>query len=60
MSQKTRGRERRSQAIVRREGVWVHFSERERVGVLEGERDGDGDGDGKVVGWERVETIVER
>lgn len=45
--------------MVRREGVWVHFPERggrgERVGALEGERSGGG----KVVGWERVETMVD-
>lgn len=52
----TRGRERRSQERVRGVGVWVQFRGHAVAGRggLEGEREGGG----KVVGWERVETMV--
>lgn len=47
----TRGRERRSQRRVRGVGVWVQ-GVWGRVGL------GEGEGGGKVLGWERVVTIV--
>lgn len=54
MSQITRGRERRSQRRVRGVGVWVQGARRGGGGLgVEGD-----DGGGKVVGWERVVTIV--